>query len=205
MRLLLDTDAFCKLGVAGLLRDAVNLLGASLSECGRLAGLTHMLRRRNGSLRRLYGPEACDRLTPIAEELPVIGSASHVWLDKLSPIDAIDAGEALLFAVAAAAGLVVVSDDKRALRALKDLPGFADALAGRIVVLEAILVALCDQLGADEVRRRVKPVAMSDTMIRVCFSAANSDPREALSSYLRSLLSELDPLVLWEPEPRGRR
>src|SRR5262249_49843687 len=154
LRLLVDTDAFCKLGVGGLLDDAVRVLGASLSECGRLPALPHMLAR--GRLRRVYGPAACDTLIPVAYAIPVAPQGSDAWLDKLARIDAIDPGEAQLFAAAAESGdLVVVSDDKRALRALKDVAGFAAAMTARIVVLDAVLIAICDDLGTDEVRRRL--------------------------------------------------
>jgi hypothetical protein len=41
MNLLVDTDAFCKLGVAALLEDAAGVFGARLTECGRLAALPY--------------------------------------------------------------------------------------------------------------------------------------------------------------------
>ena len=201
MRLLVDTDAFCKLAVGDLLTDAVGLLGADLSECGRLPALPYMLRR--GRLRDLFGAEACDAMMPAADLMPLAVRPSDAWLDRLAPIPAIDPGEAQLFAAAAEAGLVVVSGDKRALRALKNVPGFAGALAGRIVVLEAILLALCRELGPDEVRRRVRPLLASDKMVQVCFSTGNPDPNEALESYYEILVAELGPLVLWNPRLGG--
>ena len=58
-----------------------------------------------------------------------------------------------------------------ALRALKDVPRLAAALSGRIVVLEAVLLALCDRLSdrrrsAASQSGRVSP---SDAMIQVLF------------------------------------
>jgi hypothetical protein len=70
MKLLVDTDAFCKLAVSGLLLDAVSLLGADLTECGRLPALPYMLRK--GRLRRAFGPEACDALIPLTDKAPVV-------------------------------------------------------------------------------------------------------------------------------------
>ncbi len=201
MRLVVDTDAFCKLGVAGVFREAAGLFGVDLSECGRLPALPHMLRR--GRLRATFGPEACDALLPVAHALPTMAPPGAAWLDRLTPIQAIDPGEALVFAAAAEAGFVVVSGDKRALRALKDVDGFPAALTGRVVVLEAILLALCDQLGPDEVRRRVRPLVGSDKVVQVCFSAGNPDPGEALGSYYRDLAIDLAPLVLWNPREGG--
>ena len=137
MKLLIDTDVFCKLQVAGLLSDAAGLLEARLDECGRLAALPHMLRR--GRLRKQLGAEVCDALVPVAVGLPVAPQPSDVWLDRLVPIEGIDIGEAQLFAAAADTGLLVMSGDKRALRALKNMGGFPVALHGRIVVLETRL------------------------------------------------------------------
>lgn len=201
MRLLVDTDAFCKLAVGTVLHEAINLLGADLSECGRLPALPHMLRR--GRLRKAFGPEASDALISVANELPVAIQPSDTWLDRLTPFADIDPGEAQIFAAAAEAGLMVVSGDKRALRVLKDIAGFPEALSGSIVVLEAILLALCDQLGPDEVRRRVQALIPLDTVVKVSFSTGNPDPRDALHSYYTSLTAELTPLVLWDPQSGG--
>jgi hypothetical protein len=201
MKLLVDTDAFCKLGVAGVLQDAANIFRAGLQECGRLPALPYMLRK--GRLRKLYGGEACDALVSVADAMPVVPQPSITWLDKLTLIDDIDPGEAQIFAAAAESGLIVVSGDKRALQALKDVEGFADALAGRIVVLEAVLLALCDQFEHKEIRRRIAPLAASDQIVKVCFSRENQDPREALLSYYRALVADVGPLVLWDPRAGG--
>ena len=196
---MVDTDAFCKLAVSGLFHDAVGLLGAGLTECGRLPALPYMLRK--GRLRKAYGPTGCDEMIPVALSMPIVDQRINRWLDKLTPIQAIDTGEARLFAASAETGLMVMTGDKRALRALKNVANFADALAGRIVVLEAILVALCDRLGPEDVRRRAQVLAGSDRMVQICFSAGNPDPRDALLSYYEDLKDELDPLVLWDPQP----
>ena len=201
MKLLIDTDAFCKLAVGGLLRDAVGVLGADITECGRLPALPYMLRR--GRLRTVFGPEACDSLIPVANMVPVVVPPTDAWLDKLTPIQAIDPGEAQIFAAGAESGLLVMSGDKRALRALREVAAFTDALSGRIIVLEAIFIALCDRFGPEYVRRRIQVLAATDKMIQVCFSTGNPDPRDGLLSYYRSLAAELNPLVLWQPRYGG--
>lgn len=199
MKLLVDTDVFCKLAVSGLLLKAVDLLGADLTECGRLPALQYMLKK--GGLRTFYGPELCDNIMPIALKTPTVSQPSDVWLDKLTPVPAIDAGEAQIFAAGAENGLLVMTGDKRALRALKDIADFPGALAGRIVVFEAILIALCDQFGSDEVRQYVQFLAASDKMVQICFSQGDSEPTEGLLSYYSELKVELDPIVLWNPRP----
>ena len=197
MKLLVDTDAVCKLAVSGLLPKAVNLLGADVTQCGRLPALPYMLKR--GRLRNVYGPSICDELIPVALSMPIVNQYDDVWIEKLMPVQAIDTGEAQIFAAGAATGLLVMTGDKRALRALKDVAVFVDALAGRIVVIEAILIALCDRFGPDEVRQCVQVLASSDKMVQICFSSGNSDPRDGLLSYYGDLTGEIEPIVLWNP------
>lgn len=197
MSLLIDTDAFCILAAGQLLDDAVGLFGTDLSGCARLPALPHMLRR--GQLRKKYGNLVSDQLIPIADSIPVIDQPEAQWLDRLTQVQNIDPGEAQLFALAAEKRLAVITGDKRALRALKDVPGFAGALADRIVVLEAILIALCARLGPTVVSAQVQPLITHDSMIRVCFSPSNPDPKDALLSYYQNLVTELNPLVLWHP------
>jgi len=201
MKLLIDSDAFCKLGIAELLPDALEALEADFDECGRLYALPQMLRR--GGLRKTYGAEPCERLLALAASLSAISDSSVDWLDRLTSIPDVDPGEALLFAAAAPGALTVVTGDKRALRGVKDVPGFDAAMAGRIVVLEALLICLCDRLGAEVVRGRVQPLMATDRTIRVCFSEAGTDPRGPLGSYFRELVAEGHPLILWEPPERG--
>lgn len=197
MKLLFDTDAFCKLGIASLLQNVAQIFGAQLQECGRLYALPFMLRK--GRLRSLFGGPACDALIPVANALPVMPDPSVAWLEKLTAIEAIDPGEAQIFAVAAERGHPFLSGDKRALIALKNIGDFITVLDGRVVILEAILLALCDRLGQEEMRLRVAPLAAVDRMVEVCFSSGNPDPSTALMSYYRALEMELAPLKLWDP------
>ena len=197
MKLLFDTDAFCKLGIAGLLEDTVQIFNAKLQECGRLPALPFMLQR--GRLRKLYGEPACDALIPVANAIPVVPPPSNTWLEKLTAIEAIDPGEVQIIAVAAERGQPFLSGDKRALNALKGVDGFVPALDGRVVVMEAMLLALCDRVGQEEIRHRVAPLTAVDRMVGVCFSGENPNPSDALVSYFQNLETELVPLKLWDP------
>ncbi|WP_420442281.1 hypothetical protein [Candidatus Palauibacter sp.] len=195
MRLLVDSDAFCKLAVSGLLSDAAALFNAELGECGRLPALTHMLRR--GQLRQTYGATACDGLIPLAESMPSVVSPPTSWLEQLTLICDVDPGEAILFATAADRRIPVLTGDIRSLRALKNVDRFPEALEGRVAVLEAVLVGLCGRLGTAAVRARVESVPQADTVIRICFSPGVEEPELALRSYLGDRRRELAPLVLW--------
>jgi hypothetical protein len=197
MTVLIDTDAFWKLGLADLLEDSVSLLGVEPKGCARLPALPYMLQR--GSLFRRLGERACKKLLPIAQRMRSAPESSGAWLDKLTPINAIDPGEAQLFAAAADFRYMVLSDDKRAMRELKNVQGMPEALKGNIVVLEGLLLALCTKLGASEVRRRVSAIISLDAMLSICFSPGNNDVMECLHSYYSNLTAELAPLVLWSP------
>lgn len=201
MRLLIDTDAFCKLAVCDLLKDSVRLLGAKWPECSCLPALPHMLRR--GSLRNKYGGENCKLMLPLAESISSVPEPSGVWLEKLVPVEAIDPGEALLFAAASEFEIMALTGDKRALKALKDISGFPAALEGRIIVLEAVLIALCNHFGTDKIRKHLQPLKGTDQMVNICFSNPGSDPLECLRSYFSDLSDEAAPLVLWDPWSRG--
>ena len=197
MNLLIDTDAFCKLGVAGLIEDAAGVFGARLPDCGRLPALPHML--RSGNLVNRYGRNACDALIPHAEAMPVLPKLGAAALDPLAVNDAIDPGEALLFAAAAEFGLLVISGDKRAMRALKHVREIHAPLGRRVVTMEALLLKLCEQLGLEYLRRRVGPLAVHDRAVGACFSPGNPDPRDGLRSYQGSIVAEVHPLLLWDP------
>jgi hypothetical protein len=197
MKLLFDTDAFCKLGIANLLHDVAQIFGTTLQECGRLYTLPFMLRK--GTLRRLYGGRTCDALISVVNGIPAFPEASIIWLEKVTGVVDIDPGEAQIFSLAAEHAQSFVSNDKRALKALKDINEFLPALQGRVVTLEAVLLALCDSMGQNHVRQRVSPLIGLDRMVGICFSPDNPSPTEALGSYFRDLQATLAPLQLWNP------
>ena len=177
--------------------DAIQLLGADLSTCGRLTALPYMLAR--GRLRKTYGPEVCERLIREVLGMPTIGAPSGPLLDQLAAIPSIDPGEAQLFAVSAASDSLVLTGDKRALTSLKQIPDTSNVLSGRVVVFEAILLALCDLLGSELVRQRIQRVLSLDKVVQVCFSTGNQNPQRGLESYFRDLACNVLPLVLWDP------
>ncbi len=201
MLLLVDSDAFCKLGITGLLGDVPSLFGLGPADCRRLPALPYMLRR--GRLPKSYGAETCDVLLDVVGTIAAVPPPSDAWLERLVHIPAIDPGEALLFAAAAESEHLVLTGDKRALRAVKDAPGFAEALSGRVIILEAVLLGLCDRHGAEVIRGHVAPLLGSDTMIAVCFSPGNPDPSAALLSYFHAFAPDVAPMALWTPRPEG--
>ena len=202
MNLLVDTDAFCKLGVAGLLEDSAGIFEARLSDCGRLPALPYMLRK--GSLVDRYGRGACNAFIAHAEAMPVHPKPGAATLDPLALNEAIDPGEAQLFAAAAEFDIKVITGDKRAVRALKHVTEIHAQLAGRIVTLEAVLLNLCGQRGLENFRQRIGPLTAHDKTVGICFSPARSNPKDGLQSYYESLAAEVRPLLLWNPVEKDR-
>jgi hypothetical protein len=200
MRLLVDTDAFCKLGAAGLFEPLLVELGLAVGDCRRLPALPHMLRR--GKLVKQHGAAVCASLLPMAESIKNIPEAAPAWLDRFVDVTDIDPGEAQLFAVACEHGAPILSSDKRALRALAGLPDIVTTLAGRIVTVEGSLLLLCVRRGEQAVRDAVGPTPQ-DKVLKICFSPSNPTPKAALRSYFDSLQSETAALRLWDPDKEG--
>ena len=203
-RLLVDTDAYCKLGVAGLFDDAITALGVQVAECGRLAALPYMLRR--GSLRRIFGDDASETLLRPAAEMPLAIQPGDGWLDPLTAVDSIDPGEAQLLAASAEYGLLLLTGDKRALRAVKDIPFYAEALDGNgSLFWKQSWLNFAYRLGVDAIRSRILPLMERDIAINICFSASNSSPVAGLLSYYENLAVNVEPLNLWRPSCPGRK
>lgn len=193
--LLIDNDVFCKLAIWGLLEDALDIFHVKIKDCGCLPALRFMLRR--GRLRHTFGEAICNQLVPLAGQLIPIGPSDPTLLDRLTSIPSIDPGEAQLFATAAKNSSFVLTGDKRALHALKNITPFTEVLSERIVVLEAILLALNNQLGNGAIKSKVGSSKDIDKAISICFSNGNPDPKAGLESYFQALTHEVDPLKLW--------
>lgn len=197
MQLLSDTDAFCKLSAIGLFKEAAVLLGGVPSEVARLPALPHMLRRSKG-LRKQLGDALADSLVPLADLQPLIRSAPPELAALLTGKDNIDVGEVELLALTANENLLLVSGDKRALVAVSKVPEVVPLLKGKVVCLEAVLLALCQKLGPDQVRAAVAPHRHIDKVFLVCFSDGGT-PMECLGAYMKHLQESVTPLVLWSP------
>jgi hypothetical protein len=130
--------------------------------------------------------------------MAIMPAAPPKWLDVLTGATDIDPGEAQLVAMAAEAGALLLTGDKRALRSVAKLATLAEALKGVVITFEAILLRMCETMGDAAVRSALSPLA-EDQLVRICFSPGNPDPKAALRSYQENLQEELRPLVLWDP------
>lgn len=195
MRLLIDTDAFCLLSVYDLLDEVRKRLNLDISQCFRIAALPYMLKR--GKLREKLGDELSDRLAGIVRLYPEIETVENTWIDRFAQVPNIDAGEAQIFAIAACdPEAIVITNDKRSLKALLQVAGSTDALNGKILTIEEVLLSLCATLSIEEVRGKIAQHSDLDKMVQICFSPLNPNPIEGLQSYRDSLQTELVPLAL---------
>ena len=191
--LLVDSDAFCKLGAAGLFLDVMAFFGVQIEECGILPALPYMLKR--GRLRRQIGCELANSLIHLADKIPRAGQPSDQWLDPLTPEPAIDPGEAQLLALSAEDSNLLLTGDKRSLLSVSDIAGYPEVLSGRVVVLEAMLIGLCHAMGTETVRSKIGPFSRLDMAVRICFSATDVSPLIGLTSYFDDLSAAVKPLT----------
>ncbi len=196
---LIDSDAFLLLAGAGLLDRAVAALGLAPEAARRLPALEAQITRgRKLRARWPAGPLekallACRRIPPVREQPAV---EIH---QSLLEVDAIDDGEALLYALLSGRpAFALVSGDKRAMKAVATdarLSEIRAAVAGRVVCLEWIVRSMLEDLGLDPICRHLDPVlAMNETLGIVFSPGARQSPGQAragLDSYLAELRSQV--------------
>lgn len=202
IKLLIDSDAFCKLGVAGLIKEAASVFGADLPDCATLPALPYMLRR--GRLRDRYGAAICDSLLSTAQAMQVVPDATEATLEQFVGITAIDPGDALLLAVAIEGHLPLITGDKRALVAASSA-GIGQTVDGLVAPLEQVLLELCGTFGIPLVSSRCAVLGSVDGMAKICFSNRSVDPVPCLESYLGALEGEISPTRLRARQWKGSK
>jgi len=183
------------------MEEAIHILGFERGNCRRLPALPHMLRK--GTIFKRYGGPTCAAILPSVMSIEAVSNANPEVLDRLIGLPLVDPGEARLLALVVSNGDCIFTGDKRSLKTIKDLPDITQAVNGRIVILETLLMAMCDEHGPEWLRERIQPLRAHDRVVGVCFAEATTNPRAALRSYLDSVKAELAPLVLWGHEARG--
>lgn len=195
MRAIIDTDAFVKLGVAGLLEPWILACGIELPECRRLAALPKQLER--GKIAALLTADQRASLRPLAESIPRLTTGdSSEWIDRFSSSGAdFDGGDAEVLAAAAGhADCLILTGDKRAIRLIGRVDGLVDVLAGRVVTMEAVVLHMTKKQGAEWVQPLLAPTAVIDKAFTVF---QFGDLEAAVRSYQRDFARELPQNLLW--------
>lgn len=179
--------------------ESLRILGIDQSDCLRLPALHYMLRKAQ-KFRNTYGSRPCSQMAALAATISIVGVPGGVWPDLLAKQPAIDPGEAMLFAWAAETGGFILTGDKKAVCEVKRVQGLPQALAGRIITFEAMMIELCRCLGQQKVREKIAGFKSSDGVLRNCFADRDGDALACLASYDSALRRSASPLLLWRQD-----
>ena len=196
--LCIDSDIFAILAVAKRLDRAAELLGFLPASLRRLPALEHMLARQSSFAQ--FDQVQKSTILSAAQKIPPFTDSptSKSVHQKLSTTPGIDPGEATIFAVMTEQPILwVASGDSRCMKSLCANANLADvrnAVASRTICLEAVIYLLIQADGYPETAAALSCVRGHRT-VRCLFpdnvSCKPDLPLEGVSSYLRSLCSEL--------------
>jgi hypothetical protein len=196
-----DNDIIVKLATFDLYDEALAALGVGYHEAfvldtakfklgaaGQQAGVEKAKRRLGDKVHQ----RVVDFLHKVHEVKVAPPSPAHALL---CGVPNIDPGEAILIAAAAdeETSLLVTGDKKavRAFAATGPCAPLVEALQGRFVCLEQILLRVMDRIGFQPLLQKVVPVMECDSSIRSAFGsgylAQEHNVRAALVAYVREV------------------
>jgi hypothetical protein len=196
MILFIDNDALLKLVSYDLLETALAMFHIRQEDVRVLATAKYALLPANNRLRRCKTEQCATRLESFLPKATKLSAddADAAALDALAEMPGIDAGEALMFAVAAPkSDSFIITGDKRALEALQigqSHHGVRDALAGRVLSIELLFSFMVEgdfaQLQA-QVRSQPGVDTALSSIFGVSVPASPESVRAALDSYIGHL------------------
>ena len=204
MLTLIDNDALLKLARYGLLEQALQSLGVGYSDVRVLATAKYVLLPAGNRLRRCKDEGTATRLEEFLSKVGQVdvAQADSNAIDTLAAQPNIDAGEALLFAIAASTpDARLITGDKRALAALssaEEVTHMCVALTGRVITLE-VLFALFIKTDFATTQTSVRANADVDKALTMAFGvsspASHQSACEALASYISHLKQAIGDLL----------
>ncbi len=193
---LLDNDIVLKISRYSLVNEFLDVccipnatyILPTLKYVFRLDDENQAIRRVGDRVMLQSMKQLVDRVDELSEQPTV------EMLANFQDVSQIDAGESVLFAVAAMWDhSMTITGDKRALIALASLcqkTGLSDTLSGRLKCLEQTVAEIMFKGFGDEVIRKIHGKNW-DTALRICFSTQDfNNAIEGLSSYYRNLNEE---------------
>lgn len=194
-QLLADNDVLLKAAHWGMLDYITTCTGIDWQATSALESLRFRTYRKDPKL--FHHPDIAEALKARLDLMVPMSAPDASVVARLQGIVDLDAGEiALIAAACACEEALVMTGDKRALRALSQ-PGLEDInerLQGRVVCLEHLLRHVLDQVGADRLVEMISPYPGLDTAVRCVLPsggrASEGEIREGLGSYLRDLERE---------------
>lgn len=201
--LIVDNDALLKLAAWDLLSELEVFAGGwpNIAVIPSVPARIHESIKKPGKgLARDH--TAAVRLGAVLSGCADLPAPSPDVLTALQGVPGADAGETLLLgALHATAGAVLVTGDKRALKAFSEsLPvGIAEAVAGRVLCLEQFLHVLCERHSFDHVTAKAATRTSADRTAEIIFGKdsrhTEANVREGLASYIRDVAQSAPRLI----------
>jgi hypothetical protein len=211
--ILLDNDIILKACSFSLTKELLDVSGSRNCSLWMLGVAEFVIRKRLKKSIGLRHPsriaEECDlamqrfgRLEPDDEEIKFAAGLEAAAQEMAVQLDT---GESLLIAILVRRfARLLITGDKRAVVATHCLCGTAisrDAIKGRVVCLEQLMLTLLDHLGLEALAARVCAEPAADKTLAICFSCSSGitdEPtvREGLRSYLADLRARSGDVLL---------
>ncbi|MGP2545073.1 hypothetical protein [Yersinia sp. 2541 StPb PI] len=201
MAVLLDNDVVLKLAQLDLLTEGCNLLSRTYGQLFVLDTLIYQLKSRGAE--RRYGTEAVQRVKACFASNIFSLFNEQITDQRLINLqnthDNLDEGEMRLMQGLINHGELLLSGDKRFLRAIAETGLIEEAsLNNRFVCLEQIICFLINDLSLDYVNEKATIAFQSgvrvDSSLRTCIG--NGRSREYVTEGVSQQLRELPPLLL---------
>lgn len=208
MILFIDNDALLKLANYDLLDTALVMFNIRPEDTYILATAQYVLLPAKDRLRRCKTEQCAARLESFLPRVTKLRAddADAATLDALAERPGIDAGEAVMFAVAALqSDSFIITGDKRAIEALQTgqgQEGVREALAGRILSIE-LLFSFMVEGDFTQVQARVRSQPGVDMALTHIFGVSAPASLESVRAGLDSYVAHLRRLTgtLLHPSP----
>jgi hypothetical protein len=202
---LADNDILFKLAACRLIDRLPALLGVDPSEIWVLEEALYVARDSKDR----YDAEVIERVEAFLSGTSIldVNRVDYDVLERLLQLERIDAGEAILFALAVKLeDSCIATGDKRSLRCLSETPGCEDIcarLSESIICFEQIMHWFMQQMDYATYRSHVAPARACDGVLEhMAFSQGLDTPhdhaRDAFQSNIRSLRDETNTLLVME-------
>jgi hypothetical protein len=205
LRALIDLDFLAKLANWDLLDLVQSVCGVNWAECATVESALPRARRASAKPdgRLFHSTSAASRAVAACEAMQRLPAVLAEDLALFQDQPAIDSGEAVLLAVALRRPeSLVLTGDKRCLRAVAAMADLPSRLPSRVVVLETCLLKAIEQGAFERVRAGVALCPQADKAIATCFGSRFDQPpsnaMEGLASYRGELHRLWQPTLLWD-------
>jgi hypothetical protein len=191
----LDNDVIIKLTTCGLLSEALECLEIDRSNVRVLSSARFVFKRPK--MQKIHSKEVLASAIEFVESCTIIPSqdSNEYRLLEQQVKNDIDVGEAILIAATAQeAAFLIVTGDKRCLKALaaaEELNLIQKRLQGHVICLEQIICKLIDERGFDWVLVKVLPALDCDKALKTAFGSGSKSQCENVLQTLNSYVEEL--------------